>query len=589
MGIKINKKSQKNEINKLEYTGSLLDDVKKYICKIYVDKFIKGIGFFCYIPFDEKSYLMPSLITNSHLINEKNKKIKIKILSNSNNKEVIRSIDLTDKREKYRSVKYDTTIIEIKPNKDKIKYFLELDENINKQNSNEIYSEKSIYIIDYYNYHNSKTIGISLGTLKKISEKNKFDIYLLCSSKASFSGSPILFLSNNKVIGIQKEISNNIYDFNKGTFLKYPIKEFINKGKKMNKIILTVKIEEKDINKNIYFLNNIGTRPNNKILKIKDELYELNDKNIEIFINNEKFKYQKYFNPKKIGIYIIKLKLNIRLKNCTKLFYNCNNIISIDLSLFDSSEVTKTNYMFSRCNNLLYINFFNFDTTNTTDMSYMFSQCSNLENIELSSFNTEKVFNISYMFYNCCNISDINLSNFNTRNIIDMSFLFYNCKNLNNINLDNFNTKNVIDMSNMFSKCKKLTNINLSSFNTGNVSNMSQMFFYCYNLTNVDLSGFDTENVIDISGMFSHCYNLNDINLFNFDTKNVKYMNEMFLNCFSLNNIIFPSFNIKNIRNLSYMFYNCFNLSLINNEFFQNKSVKNDTNIFFDCISLYNS
>jgi hypothetical protein len=36
MGIKINKKSQKNEINKLEYTGSLLDEVKKYIFVKYM-------------------------------------------------------------------------------------------------------------------------------------------------------------------------------------------------------------------------------------------------------------------------------------------------------------------------------------------------------------------------------------------------------------------------------------------------------------------------------------------------------------------------------------------------------------------------
>ena len=77
----------------------------------------------------------------------------------------------------------------------------------------------------------------------------KFDIYHLCSSKESLSGSPILFLSNNRVIGIQKELSSNYYDFNKGTFLKYPIKEFINSGKKINEIINNNKNPKEIINK----------------------------------------------------------------------------------------------------------------------------------------------------------------------------------------------------------------------------------------------------------------------------------------------------------------------------------------------------
>ena len=580
MGINFNKKHQSNNINQLQNNDVLLEQVKKYICEIYINKKIKGIGFFCYIPFPDKYHLLPSLITNNHLINKKNKDINIDILLG--NKET-KKLDINDNRKIYTSVKFDTTIIEIKPNKDKIKYFLELDENIDKQNSNEIYAERTIYTVDYSNFRNSKKASISFGTLKKISEINKYEIYHLCSANTRLSGSPII-LSNNKVIGIQKEISSNFYDFNKGIFLKYPINEFINKGKKLNEILITLKIDEIDINKNIYFLNNIDdTKHNNK--KIKNELCELNNKNVELYINNKKNKFQKFFRPKKSGIYQIKLKLNIYIQNCYKMFYNCSNIISIDLSFFDSSKVIDTDHMFSRCNNLLYVNLSNFETNKVKNMNYMFSHCSNLINIDLSSFNTENVSNISYMFYNCCNLSDLDLSNFNTKNIIDMSFTFYNCKNLENINISNFNTKNVIDMSYMFSRCKKLKKINLINFNTEKVSNMSHMFSHCNSLINIDLSMFDTENVIDISSMFAFCHNLVNIDLSNFDTKNIKYMNDMFLNCYSLIDVNFPLFNIKNIRKMSYIFYNCLNLTKINKEFLE-YTISPVNNIFVGCFNL---
>ena len=52
---------------------------------------------------------------------------------------------LDDNWKLYTSQKYDTTIIEIKPKKDKTKYFIELDEDIFQDN---IYKE-SIYIIQY--------------------------------------------------------------------------------------------------------------------------------------------------------------------------------------------------------------------------------------------------------------------------------------------------------------------------------------------------------------------------------------------------------------------------------------------------------
>ena len=65
--------------------------------------------------------------------------------------------------------------------------------------------------------------------------------------------------------------------------------------KKRKIIVQKIKIEKEDINKNIYFLDNyVGfDRQQHNHLK------ELNEFNSEIFINNKKFKYEKYFYPRK--------------------------------------------------------------------------------------------------------------------------------------------------------------------------------------------------------------------------------------------------------------------------------------------------
>ena len=48
----------------------------------------------------------------------------------------------------------------------------------------------------------------------------------------------------------------------------------------------------------------------------------------------------------------------------------------------------------------------------------MFFKCSKLTNIDLSSFNTKNVTNMSYMFYECSKLTKIDLSSFNTENVI---------------------------------------------------------------------------------------------------------------------------------------------------------------------------
>ena len=106
---------------------------------------------------------------------------------------------------------------------------MELDFDINGEDFNNKYINKSIYTLQY---PNSDKVYVSYGIIKAIDITNNYDLRHYCSTDKGSSGSPILNIKTNKLIGIHKGAYNN-YNFNKGTLLIYPLKEFIIKLKKM--------------------------------------------------------------------------------------------------------------------------------------------------------------------------------------------------------------------------------------------------------------------------------------------------------------------------------------------------------------------
>ena len=202
-------------------TKKILEQMIKCVCKIRVNNIMIGTGFFCRV--NSMNFLM----TCYHIIDEKYLMENEEINLSLNNDEENKKIDLGIQREFYFHKEYGTTFIELKE-EDKIKNYLELDDNLFKDNEREYYENKSIYILQYLY---GKEIYVSYGTLKTISN-NK--IIHLCSTDIGSSGSPILNLTNNKVIGIH--INSNIYHkFNYGTLLKFPLNDLRRKGFKIIK------------------------------------------------------------------------------------------------------------------------------------------------------------------------------------------------------------------------------------------------------------------------------------------------------------------------------------------------------------------
>ena len=141
----------------------------------------------------------------------------------------------------------------------------------------------------------------------------------------------------------------------------------------------------------------------------------------------------------------------------------------------------------------------------------MFLVCSGLTSLDLSHFNTQNVTEMGAMFANCSGLTSLNLKNFNTQNVTAMYGMFQRCSGLTSLDLLHFNTQNVTDMRGMFWGCSGLTSLDLLHFNTQNVTYMSEMFSGCSGLTSLDLSHFNTQNVTDMRYMFYGCSALTTI------------------------------------------------------------------------------
>lgn len=125
-------------------------------------------------------------------------------------------------------------------------------------------------------------------------------------------------------------------------------------------------------------------------------------------------------------------------ENAANMFSNLNKATSIDLSRFDSSNVTDMNHMFYECNGLTALDLINFDTSKVTDMSYMFCDCRSLTTLNVENFDTSKVTRMDDMFYGCSSLSFLNVENFNTSNVTNMKYMFRNCANITTLNLSGF-------------------------------------------------------------------------------------------------------------------------------------------------------
>ena len=210
----------------------LLCQVEEKVYKIKIEN-KDTIGFFCVIPLLKEDKIIFILITNNSIINEDILKEKnAKILIEFQKEKKIKGISLTN-RKIYTSKVYNTTIIEIKKEDEIYCRYLELDERIiniingikNEENLR-IFDDEQIYMIN--NQEGNLTSSFSKIKIKGIYDDKKYDFIFRLNKNLFTNGAPI-FISNNKLIGIANYCRKH-YSLCEGTFINFPIKEFLDKN-----------------------------------------------------------------------------------------------------------------------------------------------------------------------------------------------------------------------------------------------------------------------------------------------------------------------------------------------------------------------
>ena len=128
----------------------------------------------------------------------------------------------------------------------------------------------------------------------------------------------------------------------------------------------------------------------------------------------------------------VKIPLNADSK---EMFHSCSKLSSIDMSGFDTSNVTNMFSMFFNCSALTSLTGLSgFDTSNVTIMNCMFQMCSSLTSLDVSGWNTGNVTNMGFMFNDCSSLGTIYASagpaGFTTANVIYSSNMFPNYTSL---------------------------------------------------------------------------------------------------------------------------------------------------------------
>ena len=229
----------------------------------------------------------------------------------------------------------------------------------------------------------------------------------------------------------------------------------------------------------------------------------------------------------------IELYFNSQIKTLESFFdydhdINIGNIKSIDLSHFNSSQITDMSKAFLGCATLESINFDKLSFSNATNMNKMFFGCNSLGSIDLTHFDVSQVKYMSYMFYGCNSLESINLTHFEVSQVTDMSYMFYGCSSLKSINTTYLDISSVTKMNHMFYRCSSLESIDFSFYQTSPLTNLEQMFYDCENLTSVNLSKFDTSLVTSMKEMFYGCNKLVYIDVSNFNMSKCESYSKMF-------------------------------------------------------------
>ena len=269
-----------------------------------------------------------------------------------------------------------------------------------------------------------------LSELKKSKKKCLIKILILTFIFIVALGVLLFFLLKNK-----KKSKAYVIKPDSGTLNKEKISldEFKKKlSEEKNNSITAVYSLQKDEESVFFNPEKIGLSDKNyeiEILSVKEEDSNLTSTTLRN-LDNINYKFLSQITAK----IEIRISFYISLTTMFELFKNCANLVEIDLSKLDASNLKNLDSTFENCSNLKFadLNLPNRQIVQSMDNS--FNGCEKLENVDLTEFEPKENVSIQNMFKNYVSLYYINMLNFHTYNF---GGIFVGCINLLiNINID---------------------------------------------------------------------------------------------------------------------------------------------------------
>lgn len=149
-----------------------------------------------------------------------------------------------------------------------------------------------------------------------------------------------------------------------------------------------------------------------------------------------------------------------KVASMTSMFLGCTNLETLDLSRLDVSNVTTLVLMFSNCKKLKSINTDGWDTSKVTLLTNTFSNTL-IESLDLSHWNTSNVTNINLMFSTCSKLKHLNTYGWDTSNITTTGRPFSGASLLESVDFRTWNAGKMTNLTNdtngLFYNLQKLT------------------------------------------------------------------------------------------------------------------------------------
>ncbi len=367
--------------------------------------------------------------------------------------------------------------------------------------------------------------------------------------------------------------------------------------------------------------------------------------------------------------------------NVTRMFRNCSNLVYVSMSEASVSGITDASYMFfgcSRLDNLILPK--PMDLSGATNLNAMFSGCAALETLDLSNWNTPQVTQIAGMFYGAAKLKSLDLSRLDTSSVTNFSNMFNGCSALETILISSkWDTANAIKSTNMFAGCTSLVggmgtvcdgqayvdasyargdsgempgyltdtalleaykqftykfsvdkkDIILSKYNgndtvvnvpasftiDGNTyhtalsgsgifkekgsitgiyfqkgvsfkGDVSEMFNGCFALSTLRVDEVDTSLMENAARMFYRCQKLSALNLADWNTAVTTNMQQMFAQCETILKLDLKSFNTAKVTDMLQMFSQCTSLKELDVSGFDTSKVYTMNMMFANCGAL---